>query len=199
MFRRRRVVAVGIAIALLLVAVVAGALLTGGDDDQEQPEAHPTLPAFVDGEAKRALAPVFERAAHREHLPVALLMALGWRESRWRAEALNPESGATGIGQLLPATATFVAENLLADPSLDPANGPDNIRMTARYLRGLIERFDGSTRLGLAAYLQGSTSVADSGVSATTDAYLRNIAGIRRRFEAARRGAAGSATDPLAS
>jgi soluble lytic murein transglycosylase-like protein len=122
---------------------------------------------------------------------------LAWRESRWRAEALNPESGAVGIGQLLPETAAFVAGELLGDPTLDPADPEDNIRMMARYLRAQVESFHGDRRLALAAYLQGSTSVRDDGVSTTTAAYLADITEIRERFEAAVRGKPGGAIDPL--
>jgi soluble lytic murein transglycosylase-like protein len=185
------------------VVLVAGLVASSGGDDGEKAPPRPrpptTLPAFVDGPEKRRLRPAFERAARENGIPVALLMALGWRESRWRAEALNPESGAIGIGQLLPETAVFVANSLLGDPTLDPADPRDNIRLMARYLRALTERFAGERRLALASYLQGSTSVANDGVSSTTAAYLRDIAEIRRRFEAANRGDAGSALDPLAS
>ncbi len=197
-FRRRRLaVAAGALAVVVLPALALTSLLDG--DDAEVPAPRVTLPAFVDGDAKRALEPAFTRAAAANHLPPALLMALAWRESRWRAEAYNPESGATGIGQLLPATSTYVAQELLHDPSLDPTNGPHNIRLTARYLRALIERFDGDTRLGLASYLQGSTSVANDGVSAQTDAYLADIEAIRARFAAARRGDPGDGVDPLGS
>jgi soluble lytic murein transglycosylase-like protein len=184
---------------VLAVAAVALVATSGGDEDAPRPRPPSTLPAFVDGAAKRALRPAFERAARENDLPVALLMALGWRESRWRAEALNADSGAIGIGQLLPETAAFVANELLGDPTLDPADGNDNIRLMARYLRALTERFDGKRRLGLAAYLQGSTSVDNDGVSDLTAAYLRDIAEIRQRFEAALAGDAGSVLDPLAT
>lgn len=198
-FRRRRIaVAIGAALLVTVLTTAFVAVISGGDDDTPgRPPA--TVPAFVDGPAKRSLAPAFVAAARENGLPPALLMALGWRESRWRAEAHNPESGATGIGQLLPATATFVATELLGEPSLDPTNGPDNIRLMARYVRALRERFDGDVRLALAAYLQGSTSVANDGVSAETEDYLADIDEIRQRFAAARRGDAGSALDPLAA
>jgi soluble lytic murein transglycosylase-like protein len=193
-------VVVAIAAALLVTALTTAfvAVLNGGDEESAAPP-RATLPAFVDGAPKRSLAPVFERAAADNDLPPALLMALGWRESRWRAEAYNAESGATGIGQLLPETATFVATELLGDPSLDPTDGRDNIRLMARYLRALTDQFDGDSRLGLASYLQGSTSVAENGVSTQTEAYLADIEEIRLLFAAARRGDAGSGVDPLAS
>ena len=93
----------------------------------------------------------------------------------------------------------FVATELLDDPSLDPEIATDNIRLTARYLAALIERFEGSKRKGLAAYLQGSTSVANEGISAQTADYLADIEELRRRFEAAARGRPGPPTDSLGS
>jgi soluble lytic murein transglycosylase-like protein len=180
-------------VIIATVVIVGFGVLEGND---AAPPIKSTVPAFVEPE-KRQLVRAFTRAAKESRVPVALVEALAWRESRWRAEALNPESGATGIGQLLPATAVFVATELLHDPKLEPAIAADNIRMTARYMRALIERFDGNTRLGVAAYLQGSTSVANSGVSSQTAAYLDDIAALRKRFEAAARGHAGNAIDPL--
>jgi soluble lytic murein transglycosylase-like protein len=193
---RRLLTAVAILVAFDLVIAIAVALVlgAGGEDEPRQPRT--VLPAFVETE-KHHLEPAFERAARESRVPVALIAALAWRESRWRAEALNPESGAIGIGQLLPETAAFVAGELLDDPTLDPADPQDNIRMTARYLRAQIDSFEGDEQLALAAYLQGSTSVRNEGVSATTADYLADIAEIRVRFQVARRGDAGSALDPL--
>jgi soluble lytic murein transglycosylase-like protein len=195
--RRRKIVGlVAILVAFdVVVAMVVLFVISGSNDDAE-PRPRSTLPAFVEPQ-KHELEPAFRRAARENDLPVALLEALAWRESRWRAEALNPESGAVGIGQLLPETAAFVAGELLGDPTLDPADPEDNIRMMARYLRAQVESFHGDRRLALAAYLQGSTSVRDDGVSTTTAAYLADITEIRERFEAAVRGKPGGAIDPL--
>lgn len=171
---------------LLIVGVVAVVTLP---DDAEGPAAAQLrgVPAFLEDPTRRALVPAFERAARDERLPVALLEALAWRESQWDASAVNPDSGALGIGQLLPETAAFVATELLREPGLDPRDAQDNIRLTARYLRGLVERFDGDLRTGLAAYLQGSTSVANDGVSTQTADYVDEIMVLRDQFAAARR------------
>jgi soluble lytic murein transglycosylase-like protein len=172
-------------------------LSLASDDEPDTPAIdHTELPAFVEPE-KRHLAKAFVRAARESKMPVATVQALAWRESRWRAEAYNPDSGATGIGQLLPETATFVATELLQEPTLDPEIAVDNIRMTARYLAALTERFDGDERKGMAAYLQGSTSVANDGISAQTADYLADIEELRERFAAAARGRPGSRSDPL--
>jgi soluble lytic murein transglycosylase-like protein len=192
---RRALPALAVLVAFDLVIAVVALLVIGSTGD-EKTEPRAVLPAFVEPD-KRHLKPAFERAARESRLPVALIEALAWRESRWRAEALNPDSGAIGIGQLLPETAAFVASELLGDPTLDPADAEENIRMMARYLRAQVDQFDGDRELALAAYLQGSTSVRNNGISPTTADYLADIAEIRKRFEAAARGDEGSALDPL--
>ena len=195
--RRRKIVGLlAILVAFDVVVAIVVMLVIGASNDDTEPRRPSTLPAFVEPQ-KHGLEPACKRAARENDLPVALLEALAWRESRWRAEALNPESGAVGIGQLLPETAAFVAGELLGDPTLDPADPEDNIRMMARYVRAQIESFNGDRRLALAAYLQGSTAVRNDGVSTTTAGYLADISEIRERFEAATRGKPGSAIDPL--
>ncbi len=190
-FRRRRLLLSLVAL-LLVVGVLAVVSLSGGGEPETSRPPTPRLPAFVQDPARRALVPAFERAARDEGLPVALLEALAWRESQWDASIVNPDSGALGIGQLLPETAQFVATELLGEPGLDPLDAEDNIRMTARYLRGLIERFDGDVATGVAAYLQGSTSVANDGVSAQTSDYVQQIMTLRSEFAAAARGGEGT-------
>jgi len=183
--RRRRRVLVIVATDLLITALVVGFLLRPGDDD-ETLHRRPGLPAFVVDPHRQALAPVFERWAGEYGVPVALLEALTWRESQWD-NRVRSDSGAIGIGQLLPQTAAFVAAELIREP-LDPAKPRDNIRLTARYLRALVDRFGGKTRTALAAYLQGSTSVVDTGVTPQTAAYVRQILVLRDAFADARRG-----------
>ena len=186
----------------VVVAVGVGLVigLANNDDDRKRAvsttKSRSVLPAFVETE-KRSLEPAFERAAKESNVPVALLEGLAWRESRWRAEAFNPESGAVGIGQLLPETSTFVANELLREPDLNPYVAVDNIRLTARYLRVLLDGFAGDEELALAAYLQGATSVRADGVDASTAALVGQVQAIRKRFADARRGDPGSASDPL--
>jgi len=196
--RRRRIFTVVAILVVvdLVIGILALVVIGAGGGDDKEPKERAVLPAFVEPE-KHYLAPAFERAARDNDLPLALVQALAWRESRWRAEALNPDSGAVGIGQLLPATAAFVGGELLGDPTLDPADPQDNIRMMARYLRAQIDSFGGDRQLALAAYLQGSTSVRNDGINESTAAYLADIEEIRTRFEAAARGDPGSAIDPL--
>ena len=77
----------------------------------------------------------------------------------------------------------------LHQSGLDPKRPVDNIRLTARYLRELINAFHSAERLGVGAYLQGSTSVASQGLTPQTTDYVNQIESLRAEFARARRGA----------
>jgi soluble lytic murein transglycosylase-like protein len=181
---RRTKFSIAAAVLLTLGGVAAVITQTGG-----APAHHPaaqTLPAFVTGSARRALGPAFARAGTESHVPTALVMALAWRESEWE-NGLVSGAGAVGIGQLLPPTSAFVARDLLHDPHLDASRPQDNIRLSARYLRELIDALGGNERLGVGAYLQGSTSVHSQGLTAETTAYVNQIEDLRSQFARALR------------
>jgi soluble lytic murein transglycosylase-like protein len=162
-------------------AAIAVATQTGGGGVKVHHAAAPQLPAFVTGSARRALGSAFTRAAAESHLPAALVMALAWRESEWDNAQVSP-AGAVGIGQLLPPTSTFVATELLHEPHLDPRRAQDNIRLSARYLRELTNGLGGNQRLGIGAYLQGSTSVHSQGLTLETIAYVNQIEDLQTQF-----------------
>lgn len=90
------------------------------------------------------------RAAHDQAIPVALLAAVAWQESRGRQDAISP-AGAIGIMQLMPDTAREVG--------VDPHVPDENIRGGAIYLARQIRNF-GNVRLALAAYNAGPGAVA---------------------------------------
>jgi hypothetical protein len=186
--RRRRLRRTILAFATVDLLIVVGVLvLVGVFTSSSSPSTAPVqLPSFVTGAARRSLAPTFDRAASESHVPATLVMALAWRESEW-GESLVSSAGAVGIGQLLPATSVYVARDLLHDPHLDPHKASDNIRLTARYLRQLIDQLGGNERLGVGAYLQGSTSVHAQGLTPETAAYVQDIATLRAAFDRARR------------
>lgn len=91
-------------------------------------------------------APIREAAA-RYDLEPALIRAVIQVESNRQPAAVSP-AGAQGLMQLMPRTA---AELGVAD-SFDPAQ---NIAGGARYLRQLLDRYQGNRRLALAAYNWG--------------------------------------------
>lgn len=85
---------------------------------------------------------------------------LGFRlirvESRFDPEARGA-GGAAGLTQLMPSTARSVDRKVDTRKELyDPGT---NLRIGFRYLRQMIERYDGDVRLGVLAYNRGEVAV----------------------------------------
>ncbi len=100
--------------------------------------------------------PVLPLGTAADGVEPALLLALMRRESEFNTTAVSP-AGALGLMQLMPATATGVAERLGVDHSAgrliaDPGH---NIRLGSAYLAQMLERFGGSYVLAVAAYNAG--------------------------------------------
>jgi LysM repeat protein len=125
------------------------------------------------------LIPVFEQWADHYGISRELLMAMAYRESGWQNSVVS-NKGAIGVGQLMPATATWVANDLIK-ADLDPTVPADNIRMSARLMQWLIGFMGGETQ-AIAAYYQGPGSVAARGLYDDTQAYIDNVAQIRPFF-----------------
>jgi len=90
----------------------------------------------------------------RYDLSPALIEAVVWQESRWRAGAVSPV-GARGLAQLMPGTARELGVN--------PDDPFANLEGGARYLREQLDRFDGDIEKALAAYNAGPGRVASAG------------------------------------
>jgi soluble lytic murein transglycosylase-like protein len=102
----------------------------------------------------------------------ALIKAIVANESGFDANATSP-TGAQGLMQLEPDTAA----SLGVDNAYDPAQ---NISGGTRYIRSLLERFNGDVRLAVAAYNAGPGAVEKYGgvpPYAETQAYVRNVLG----------------------
>lgn len=145
----------------------------------------PKLPAALFGRRANdadvvALVPVFERWADANGLPRDLLKALSYLESGWDNSAVS-SAGALGLGQLMPDTVDFVNGVLLGGTRLDPAVPEDNVRMSARYLRYLLEAA-GNENDALASYYQGLAAVRSIGWYDDTHRYVANIQALRAHF-----------------
>lgn len=105
--------------------------------------------------AKTSFAALFREAEARWGLPAGLVEAVAKAESGFNPQAVS-RAGALGLMQLMPATARGLG---VANP-LDPAQ---NVEGGARYLRELLDRFDGNVALALAAYNAGPGAVARYG------------------------------------
>ncbi|HHV08904.1 MAG TPA: lytic transglycosylase domain-containing protein [Clostridiales bacterium] len=102
------------------------------------------------GETK-SLAEIFDAAAEKYNIPSNLLKAIGKAESDFNASAVS-RCGAQGVMQLMPATAKELGVSNAFDAE-------QNIMGGAKYIAGLLEKYEGNTKLALAAYNAGSGNV----------------------------------------
>lgn len=114
------------------------------------PPAPPVAATVVTSEPKLSPQELVTRAAQRAGLPPAIVHSIARAESAYRPDALSPK-GAIGLMQLMPGTAA----ELNADPH-DPAQNAD---AGARYLRQLLEKYDGVVSKAVAAYNAGPGAV----------------------------------------
>ena len=101
------------------------------------------------------LATMINDIALAEGLAPELAFRLVRVESGFRRRAVSPK-GAVGYTQLMPATAFEL------DPSIsyqDLFDRETNLRLGFRYLRWLIDRYDGDLRTALLAYNRGLGTV----------------------------------------
>lgn len=108
-------------------------------------------------------------AAASANISPSLLAALVWQESRWNPQAVSPK-GALGLAQLMPGTARWLGVN--------PADPQANLTGGARYLRMLLDQFDGDVEKALAAYNAGPGRVSRAGgvpAIAETQNYVASI------------------------
>ena len=137
-----------------------------GADTDKQPIVTIMRPATGVPERYAALNAM---AAASANISPSLLAALVWQESRWNPQALSPK-GAIGLAQLMPATAR--------DLGVDPRDPVANLTGGARYLRQLLDGFDGNVEKALAAYNAGAGRVRKAnGIPAIreTQDYVRSI------------------------
>jgi len=94
---------------------------------------------------------IFSEASQQYDVPISLLKAVAKAESNFRADATSA-CGAMGVMQLMPGTAKSLG---VTDP-YDPAQ---NIMGGAKYLRTLLDQFDGNIPHAIAAYNAGPGNV----------------------------------------
>ena len=107
----------------------------------------------------------------RNGVDPVLLYAIMHRESSFKRGAVSPK-GARGLMQLMPGTAARFGVSNIFDPR-------QNIEGGARYVRLLLDMFDGDVRLALAGYNAGEGAVLKYGRRvppyAETQEYVRRI------------------------
>lgn len=130
-------------------------LLIAGSPPAQTSLPQPLSPALQ--QRKSRLDPFIERYAKQYQLSPALVSAVIAIESRYNPAAVSPK-GARGAMQLMPATASRFGVRNPHDPA-------QNIEAGVRYLKVLLERYNGNIPLALAAYNAGEGAVRRHGAS----------------------------------
>ena len=127
-----------------------------------------------------AYDPIIESVARAFGTDVNLLRAIVHVESRFNPNAVSPK-GAIGLMQVMPATASRMG---LADAERNLFEPEANLRTGTRYLRLLLNMFEGQPELAVAAYNAGEGAVMKYGREIPpypeTQAYVQNVMAIYR-------------------
>ena len=99
-------------------------------------------------------------------------------ESSFNPNARNSRTGATGLGQVMSATAQDPGYGVT--PLRDRLDAAENLRFSAEYMAAMLRKYDGDYRKALAAYNAGPGTVDKAGgipEIAETQDYLAKILG----------------------
>jgi soluble lytic murein transglycosylase-like protein len=102
----------------------------------------------------RALA---AQMAERYGLDPVIFTRMIETESSFNPNARNARTGATGLGQVMSATAQDPGFGVT--PLRDRLDAVENLRFSAEYLSAMVRRYGGDYRKGLAAYNAGPGTV----------------------------------------
>lgn len=122
--------------------------------------------------------PIIKSVASEFGVDTNLVKAVIHAESGYNPNAVSPK-GAQGLMQLMPGT----AKGLKVSNSLDPR---ENIRGGVRYLRFLLDTFNGDVTLALAAYNAGLSRVNQyGGVPPFTETqnYISRVLNYRNSYQ----------------
>lgn len=137
------------------------------------------VPAAVSGFADAR--PIIERYASYYGLDPTLPLAVAWEESGYNQSVVSP-TGAIGVMQVEPYTADHI--NYLLGTSLNIHNLDDNIHAGVYWLSVLVRYYGGDQRLAIAAYYQGTRSIARVGLFKDTVQYVANVLALQTRVGA---------------
>lgn len=96
--------------------------------------------------------------ASAEGIDPELAFRLVKLESDFNVRATSPV-GAVGLTQVMPSTAKYYVKEVTREKLYDPQT---NLRVGFRYLRGLVNEYDGDVKLALLVYNRGPVAVAKS-------------------------------------
>ena len=110
---------------------------------------------------ERELQALARQMAERYGLDPDVFVRQIQQESGFDPQARNRRTGATGLGQVMAATAQDPGFGVT--PLRDRLDPVENLRFSAEYMRAMLDKFDGDYRLALAAYNAGPGVVDQAG------------------------------------
>ncbi len=124
---------------------------------------------FSSAPSMESIHATVDEKAKQHNIDPQLVKAVIRTESNWNPYAVSPK-GALGLMQLMPGTAALLGVN--------PFDPFENIDGGIRYLKYMIERFNGNLTLALAAYNAGPKLVEKKGMVPSipeTIAYVKRV------------------------
>ncbi|MFD1705644.1 lytic transglycosylase domain-containing protein [Siminovitchia sediminis] len=98
-----------------------------------------------------SLEQIIQRAADTYNLPAKLIKSVIRHESNFDPKVVS-KAGASGLMQLMPATARGLGVTDIMDPE-------QNVMGGSKYLRSMLDKYHGNLKLALAAYNAGPGNV----------------------------------------
>lgn len=121
-------------------------------------------------ETPQAVSAIISKAAHKYGVDPKLVDAVAQAESNYTTDVVS-NAGAVGVMQLMPETANALGVENIYDPS-------DNIEGGTKYLKQLLNTFDGDVEKAVAAYNAGPQAVKNyNGIPpyAETQDYVKKV------------------------
>jgi soluble lytic murein transglycosylase-like protein len=141
----------------------------------------PGLPEPASTPAPTGIDEAVAQIAAQNGLSAQLLHSVIKVESNYNPFAVSPK-GALGLMQLIPSTAARFGVS-------DVFNPIDNIQGGAKYLRYLLDLYNGSYSLALAAYNAGEGAVARHGGIPPYRETVNYVVQVRKQYEKAQKAA----------